>query len=148
MATAAVAMEVHSFVSPRSLAMLLLHQANPPPPLLVLAVPIPLALWLLPSSRLSSRHSTEGSGNSWFPPRLELQLWEVEAERPGEESGAGFFKENDGLEARGLLCTDRIFVSDCAHLLFNLHQTVDGLPEAELGVDMIGTTKRGISVLC
>ncbi len=42
------------------------------------------------------------------------------------------------------MCTGRIFVSDCAPLLFDLHQTVDGLPEAELGGDMIGTTKRGI----
>ncbi len=56
----------------------------------------------------------------------------------------GFFKEIDGSEARGVLCTGRIFVSDCAQLLFDLHQTFDGLPEAELGVDMIGTTKRGI----
>ncbi|CAM6022684.1 unnamed protein product, partial [Sphagnum balticum] len=56
----------------------------------------------------------------------------------------GFFKEIDGLEARGVLCTGRLFVSDRAHLLFDLHQTVDGLREAELGGDMIGTTKRGI----
>ncbi len=35
-------------------------------------------------------------------------------------------------------------MSDHAHLLFDLHQTVDGLWEAELGGDMIGTTKRGI----
>jgi len=56
----------------------------------------------------------------------------------------GFFKEIDGLEAQGVLCTGRLFVSDRAHLLFDLHQTVDGLREAELGGDMIGTTKRGI----
>jgi adenylosuccinate synthase len=56
----------------------------------------------------------------------------------------GFFKEIDGLEARGVLCTGRLYVSDRAHLLFDLHQIVDGLPEAELGGDMIGTTKRGI----
>ncbi len=56
----------------------------------------------------------------------------------------GFFKEIDGLEARGVLCTGRLFLSDRAHLLFDLHQTVDGLREAELGGDMIGTTKRGI----
>jgi adenylosuccinate synthase len=35
-------------------------------------------------------------------------------------------------------------VSDCAHLLFDLHQIVDGLWEAELGGDIIGTRKRGI----
>jgi adenylosuccinate synthase len=56
----------------------------------------------------------------------------------------GFFKEIDGLEAQGVLCTGRLFVSDHAHLLFDLHQIVDRLPEAELGGDMIGTTKHGI----
>jgi len=56
----------------------------------------------------------------------------------------GFFKEIDDLEAQGVLCTGRLFVSDRAHLLFDLYQIVDGLPEAELGGDMIGTTKRGI----
>jgi adenylosuccinate synthase len=35
-------------------------------------------------------------------------------------------------------------VSDRAHLLFDLHQVVDGLREAELGNSFIGTTKRGI----
>ncbi len=71
--------------SPPILAMLLLHQETPPPPppLLLLAVPIPLALWLLPSSRSSSRDSTDGSGNSWFPPRLELRLWEVGSRTAG-----------------------------------------------------------------
>lgn len=69
--------------SPRILAMLLSHQETPPPLLLLLAVPIPLALWLLPSSRSSSRNSTEGSGNSWFPPRLELRLWEVGSRAAG-----------------------------------------------------------------
>ncbi len=71
--------------SPRILAMLFLHQETRHRPLLLLllAVPIPLALWLLPSSRSSSRNSTEGSGNSWFPPRLELRLWEVGSRAAG-----------------------------------------------------------------
>lgn len=56
----------------------------------------------------------------------------------------GFFKEIDNLEAKGVSCTGRLLVSDRAHLLFNLHQDVDGLREAELAGDMIGTTKRGI----
>jgi len=56
----------------------------------------------------------------------------------------GFFKEIDGLEAQGVLCTGRLFVSDRARLLFDLHQIVDRLPEAKLGGDMIGTTKCGI----
>ncbi|GJP47695.1 hypothetical protein CLOM_g6868 [Closterium sp. NIES-68] len=56
----------------------------------------------------------------------------------------GFFKELDGLEASGVRVAGRILVSDRAHLLFDLHQTVDGLREAELAGDKIGTTKRGI----
>ncbi len=57
-----------------------------------------------------------------------------------------FFKEIDAFEARGVLCTGRLFVSDHAHLLLDLHQTMDGLQEAELGGDMIGTIKRGIGL--
>eukprot|EP00271_Cylindrocystis_brebissonii_P000225 TRINITY_DN10272_c0_g1_i1.p1 TRINITY_DN10272_c0_g1~~TRINITY_DN10272_c0_g1_i1.p1 ORF type:complete len:531 (-),score=109.35 TRINITY_DN10272_c0_g1_i1:835-2427(-) len=56
----------------------------------------------------------------------------------------GFFKELDNLEANGVPVTGRILVSDRAHLLFDLHQTVDGLREAELEGALIGTTKRGI----
>lgn len=56
----------------------------------------------------------------------------------------GFFKEIDGLESNGISCEGRILVSDRAHLLFNFHQTVDGLREAELANSFIGTTKRGI----
>uniref|UniRef100_A0A7N0REV6 Adenylosuccinate synthetase, chloroplastic n=1 Tax=Kalanchoe fedtschenkoi TaxID=63787 RepID=A0A7N0REV6_KALFE len=56
----------------------------------------------------------------------------------------GLFKEIDGLEANGVPCKGRILVSDRAHLLFNLHQEVDGLREAELSKSFIGTTKRGI----
>jgi adenylosuccinate synthase len=56
----------------------------------------------------------------------------------------GFFEEIRKLEAAGVVCKGRLFVSDRAHLLFDLHQTVDGLREAELAGAMIGTTKRGI----
>lgn len=55
-----------------------------------------------------------------------------------------FFKEVDGLESNGVNCKGRLLISDRAHLLFDLHQTVDGLREAELQGSMIGTTKRGI----
>ncbi|XP_051141439.1 adenylosuccinate synthetase, chloroplastic-like [Andrographis paniculata] len=55
-----------------------------------------------------------------------------------------FFKEIDGLEANGVACDGRILVSDRAHLLFDFHQTVDGLRETELAKSFIGTTKRGI----
>ncbi|KAJ6570718.1 AMPSase 1 [Mycena sp. CBHHK59/15] len=55
-----------------------------------------------------------------------------------------FFAELDALEAQGLDCTGRLFVSDRAHLVFDFHQIVDGLKEVELGGSSIGTTKKGI----
>ncbi|XP_072991468.1 adenylosuccinate synthetase, chloroplastic [Typha latifolia] len=56
----------------------------------------------------------------------------------------GLFKEIDGLESNGVSCKGRILISDRAHLLFDFHQVVDGLREAELANSLIGTTKRGI----
>ncbi|KAE9590743.1 hypothetical protein Lal_00023425 [Lupinus albus] len=56
----------------------------------------------------------------------------------------GLFKEIDGLESNGVSCKGRILISDRANLLFDFHQTVDGLREAELDKSFIGTTKRGI----
>ncbi|KAI0076427.1 Adenylosuccinate synthetase [Panus rudis PR-1116 ss-1] len=55
-----------------------------------------------------------------------------------------FFAELDALQAQGLDCTNRLFVSDRAHLVFDFHQIVDGLKEVELGGSSIGTTKKGI----
>lgn len=54
------------------------------------------------------------------------------------------FEEIDNLESNGVSCKGRILISDRAHLLFDFHQTVDGLREAELSKSFIGTTKRGI----
>lgn len=56
----------------------------------------------------------------------------------------GLFEEIDGLESNGVSCKGRILVSDRAHLLFDFHQVIDGLREAELAKSFIGTTKRGI----
>ncbi|KAL3742181.1 hypothetical protein ACJRO7_017634 [Eucalyptus globulus] len=56
----------------------------------------------------------------------------------------GLFEEIDGLEAEGVSCKGRILLSDRSHLLFDFHQEVDGLREAELADSFIGTTKRGI----
>ncbi|KAL2478034.1 Adenylosuccinate synthetase [Forsythia ovata] len=56
----------------------------------------------------------------------------------------GFFKEIDSLESNGVSCQGRILVSDRAHLLFDFHQEIDGLREAELAKSFIGTTRRGI----
>ncbi|KAG5640559.1 hypothetical protein DXG03_008109 [Asterophora parasitica] len=55
-----------------------------------------------------------------------------------------FFEELEALEAQGLDCTERLFISDRAHLVFDFHQIVDGLKEVELGRGSIGTTKKGI----
>lgn len=55
-----------------------------------------------------------------------------------------FFAELDQLQSQGLDCTDRLFISDRAHLVFDFHQIVDGLKEVELGGSSIGTTKKGI----
>lgn len=55
-----------------------------------------------------------------------------------------FFKELDALEKHGLDTSERIFISDRAHVVFDLHQMVDGLEEVELGSGLIGTTKKGI----
>ena len=79
-----------------------------------------------------------------------------------------FFKELDELQSQGLDCSNRLFISDRAQLVFDFHQIVDGLKEVELGrsrsvlffffllylsvqradldsfICSIGTTKRGI----
>ena len=44
-----------------------------------------------------------------------------------------FFQELDALQAQGLDCTNRLFISDRAQLVFDFHQIVDGLKEVELG---------------
>ena len=57
----------------------------------------------------------------------------------------GMFDELDALEKAGVTVTsDRMVISDRAHMLFDLHKEVDGLREAELSGNKIGTTKRGI----
>jgi adenylosuccinate synthase len=39
---------------------------------------------------------------------------------------------------------ERVFISTRAHILFDTHQIIDGILEAEQGTNSIGTTKRGI----
>lgn len=39
---------------------------------------------------------------------------------------------------------DRLYISDRAHLVFDLHQEIDGLVEGQKGKDSLGTTKKGI----
>ncbi|GAM17717.1 hypothetical protein SAMD00019534_008920 [Acytostelium subglobosum LB1] len=59
-----------------------------------------------------------------------------------------FFKEVEGLKQKGIKYENRLFVSDRAHLVFDVHQICDQLKEAELSNgasnDSIGTTKKGI----
>ncbi|OAA50723.1 Adenylosuccinate synthetase [Cordyceps fumosorosea ARSEF 2679] len=56
-----------------------------------------------------------------------------------------FFKELQQLEEKGLTTVhDRIFVSDRVHIDLDLHVAADGLEEAELGANRIGTTLKGI----
>jgi adenylosuccinate synthase len=61
-----------------------------------------------------------------------------------------FFKELDALEAKGLQgVRDRIFISDRAHVCFDLHAKVDGAVEdasgkVDGGKGKIGTTRKGI----
>ncbi|KAL1460956.1 hypothetical protein WDU94_012890 [Cyamophila willieti] len=57
----------------------------------------------------------------------------------------GLFDELKKNENKGLTgWKDRLLISDRAHLVFDLHQQVDGLQEAEKGKKSLGTTKKGI----
>ncbi|KAK2761609.1 hypothetical protein FQN54_001437 [Arachnomyces sp. PD_36] len=55
-----------------------------------------------------------------------------------------FFKELKNLQDKGVSSEGRIFVSDRAHVLFELHKRVDGLREKALGASKVGTTGNGI----
>lgn len=55
-----------------------------------------------------------------------------------------FFKELNNLKSKGVDTNGRIFISDRAHVLFQLHKQVDGLQEKALGKLFIGTTGNGI----
>ncbi|XP_055587100.1 adenylosuccinate synthetase [Uranotaenia lowii] len=57
----------------------------------------------------------------------------------------GLFEELAKNEAKGLTDWEkRLIISNRAHLVFDLHQQVDGLQEAEKGGKSLGTTKKGI----
>lgn len=55
-----------------------------------------------------------------------------------------FFRELEDLKQKGLNTEERIFISDRAQVVFDLHQLVDGLEEQDLGKGAIGTTKKGV----
>lgn len=54
-----------------------------------------------------------------------------------------FFKEIEQLSADGV-ATDKIFISDRAHVVFPYHYILDGLFEEGRGKEDIGTTRKGI----
>ncbi|XP_045502846.1 adenylosuccinate synthetase isoform X2 [Colias croceus] len=57
----------------------------------------------------------------------------------------GLFEELKKNESKGMgNWQNRLIVSDRAHLVFDIHQQVDGLQEAEKGKNSLGTTKKGI----
>ncbi|CAH0594372.1 unnamed protein product [Chrysodeixis includens] len=57
----------------------------------------------------------------------------------------GLFDELKKNELKGMEgWQDRLIISDRAHLVFDMHQQVDGLQEAEKGKNSLGTTKKGI----
>lgn len=55
-----------------------------------------------------------------------------------------FFKELEDLTIAGVNHAGRVFISDRAHLLFDLHMALDGASEVQRGSGQIGTTRRGI----
>lgn len=53
-------------------------------------------------------------------------------------------KELDALKEFDHRAIERVFISTRASILFDTHQIIDGILEAEQGTNSIGTTKRGI----
>ncbi|XP_046971417.1 adenylosuccinate synthetase [Vanessa cardui] len=57
----------------------------------------------------------------------------------------GLFEELKKNELKGMEgWQKRLIISDRAHIVFDFHQQVDGLQEAEKGKNSLGTTKKGI----
>ncbi|XP_026494362.1 adenylosuccinate synthetase [Vanessa tameamea] len=57
----------------------------------------------------------------------------------------GLFEELKKNELKGMKGWEkRLIISDRAHIVFDFHQQVDGLQEAEKGKNSLGTTKKGI----
>jgi adenylosuccinate synthase len=52
--------------------------------------------------------------------------------------------EIEGLEKRGIKLTNRLLISETAHLVFPYHRALDEARELRKGRNKIGTTKRGI----
>ncbi len=57
---------------------------------------------------------------------------------------AALKREIDELEALGISCRDRLFVSNRAHVILDYHRLLEKSDEERRGDDRIGTTSRGI----
>jgi adenylosuccinate synthase len=57
---------------------------------------------------------------------------------------AALIEEIELLKSQGISCTDRLKISDKAHVIFPYHQKIDELREAKRKKGRIGTTKKGI----
>ncbi|KAF1811236.1 adenylosuccinate synthetase-like protein [Eremomyces bilateralis CBS 781.70] len=55
-----------------------------------------------------------------------------------------FFKEIAALKQHGIDLVDRLFISDRAHVILDLHTIIDRLQEGERGKKPVGTTGKGI----
>ena len=53
-------------------------------------------------------------------------------------------KEITNLEKQGIVCQNRIFISELAHLILPIHKIKDILQEEKRGKNSIGTTQKGI----
>lgn len=56
----------------------------------------------------------------------------------------GLIKEMATLTAANIDYTNRLFISDRAHIVFDFHQAIDGYIEQSLAGNKIGTTLKGI----
>ena len=56
----------------------------------------------------------------------------------------GLLEELKSLRDAGVSYQGRLFLSDRAHIVFDFHQTVDGLNEKQLAGNKLGTTHKGI----
>lgn len=54
-----------------------------------------------------------------------------------------FFEELEALQKHGVHTEGRIYISNAAHVILDLHRQVDRLEESALGRGMIGTTGKG-----
>lgn len=57
----------------------------------------------------------------------------------------GLIEELRSLTEAGVDYSGRLHISDRAHIVFDFHQTIDGLNEEQLADNKLGTTKKGLN---